>query len=223
MTTPTAPPPLFPVWTMPATALQKAAAQPPPSYGSGPSFNFTTGDFVLDSAGDVEQDDGLTAWAIWCAKAVLTQRNAYLIYDAQYGTDLDTIEGAPSQTYAAAVAQVVITEALLADRRTASVSGFTTSWLGETLTIAMTVQPVIGSRVRLAINLNPTPGLDIALRLPSSGSAAVPPTRPPPPYIPTLRYLILNDTPLGLGVLGPGGMPEDEFYLGVSLLGEGVL
>ena len=145
--------PLIPTWPMPQTISQAAAQRPPPTYGTSFEFDFAAGDFVLDGSGRVLTTDGPTSWGVWCAKAVITQRLAYPIYTANYGTDLNLIPKAPSQAQAQIVTQKAITDALLSDPRTKSVSGFTFSWAGDALSVTFTATPVVGTSKTITVQV----------------------------------------------------------------------
>lgn len=144
--------PLYPTWTMPRTVEQRAQQRTPARYPRSFAFDFETGDFVLDGGGRVATVDGYEAWAVWCVKAVLTQRFAYLVYTPRYGCELDRVIGA-SRTVAEAEAMRVIREALLADPRTRAVSDFAFRWEGDALHVAFTVAPTVGTERRFSVRL----------------------------------------------------------------------
>lgn len=130
---------------MPATVTQTRQSAPPPTYGTSFAFDFGKGDFILDGNGRVVTTDGETSWAVWCAKAAITQWLAYPIYTARYGTDLAAVSRAPSRALAQATAGQVISDALRADPRTKSVDQFTFTWNGDALSVSFVVTPRVGT------------------------------------------------------------------------------
>jgi phage baseplate assembly protein W len=69
--------------------------------------------------------DGIEAIRQWVRKAIVTPRNTFLIYDDQYGSDLEDLIAQNLPTELAKVEiQRLITEALIYDDRIASVSNF---------------------------------------------------------------------------------------------------
>lgn len=135
-------------------ALQDRQQQVGPKYGRSWAWDWQRGDFVLDGAGGVVRTDGYTAWAHWCVKAIGTQRYAHLIYGPSYGAEID--EARRGGTRAAVEAELTraITEALLADPRTHAAREFTYHWLGDTVSVSFTVEPVIGTPERLEVRLS---------------------------------------------------------------------
>jgi len=148
------PTPLYPTWAMPPSTIQIAQTAPPIIYPPSVAFDFDVGDFVLDGRGNPAPIEGETAWAIWCVKAVSTQRLAYPVYNQNYGADLDTITSAPNQPLAQAAAQGAISRALLADPRTKSVTAFTFSWAGDALNVSFLVTPTVGTGRTLTVKLS---------------------------------------------------------------------
>ena len=143
---------LYPTWTMPPTAQQRAERQPPVPFRKSFAFDFETGDFVQTGCGRVSHCNGHEAWGAWCVKTVLTQRFAYLAYTANYGCELDRIRSA-SRAVAEAEARRVISEALLADPRTKSVDDFAFEWQGDALRVAFTATPAVGTEKRIEVKL----------------------------------------------------------------------
>ncbi len=97
-----------------------------------------TGDFVRDSAGRVAEADGYEAFAMWCYKIIQAERDSHMAYmETVSGNDLgveteeiaeeddrETVESMLQRTY---------TEALMANPRTETVSGFEFTWEGDTV------------------------------------------------------------------------------------------
>jgi len=146
-------PNLYPSFDMPELVEQQQK-EPAPQYGKSWFFDFAKGDFITDGAGRVVQTDGHTAWAHWCVKAVLTQRFAYLVYDSNYGGEIEQALHQPDRRAVESEVERVITEALLVDPRTESVKDFEFDWLGDNLYVAFTVTPTIGTSERLEVKLS---------------------------------------------------------------------
>jgi hypothetical protein len=145
-------PNLFPTFDVPGlnTGDEQNSVQYPPGW----LFDFQKGDFVTDGAGRMVMADGLTTWAQWCIKAVMTQRFAHLIYSTDYGCEHGQVRKQPSRAAALSEVERTISETLLVDPRTQSVKDFNFSWKGDELVTAFTVVPVIGDPRRLEVNMN---------------------------------------------------------------------
>jgi len=144
-------PDLYPAWPTPAIAGASTAAAP--AYGRSFAFDFEAGDFILDGAGRVVGTDGPTSWAIWCVKAILTERFGSLVYSRRYGSEITMAMGLPDQAMAESEIRRSITEALMADPRTREVRDFTLIWDGDALTVSFTAVPRVGSPQTLEVRL----------------------------------------------------------------------
>lgn len=110
-------------------------------------------DFVQTGSGDVVEVDGLTAWAQWCVKAILTQRLAYVVYDWNYGADIESCLKQPTRAVTEAELEREITEALLTDPRTAEVKNFRFEWSGDELTVWFTVVNALGQPAEVQVGV----------------------------------------------------------------------
>lgn len=144
-------PELIPVFPSPPLAVDEEARAPGPEYGRAWMFDFERGDFVLDGAGRPVWLDGHAAWAQWCVKAVLVERLAHPIYTPAYGIERVRVAG----DRAAVEAEIAraITEALMADTRTAAVRDFTYAWDGDGVQVGFEVVPVVGTAQRVEVKL----------------------------------------------------------------------
>ena len=131
-----------------------AAAGRAVDYGSTVQFDFEKHEFILSPTGKQKQFEGSDAWGEWCVKAMSTERYRYLVYDNQYGEELDTLIGKsrPHEVIESEIKRMT-RECLMCDPRTAKVDDFHFRWirdgimfscrltntLGETLTLTRTV------------------------------------------------------------------------------------
>jgi len=110
-------------------------------------------DFVQTGSGDVVEVDGLTAWVQWCVKAILTQRLAFVVYDWNYGADIESCLKQPTRAVTEAELEREITEALLTDPRTAEVKNFRFEWSGDELTVWFTVVNALGQPAEVQVGV----------------------------------------------------------------------
>ncbi len=142
-------PDLFPVFEMPELTEQtRATVEYPKSY----LFDFEKGDFARDGTGKVLIADGHTAWAQWCVKTLLTERFSRLAYSSNYGVEIEEIINEKQRKTTEARIAMTITEALLSDARTGSVSDFSFTWNGDNLLVRMLATPVIGASERIEVS-----------------------------------------------------------------------
>lgn len=110
-------------------------------------------DFVQTGSGDVVEVDGLTAWVQWCVKAILTQRLAFVVYDWNYGADIESCLKQPTRAVTEAELEREITETLLTDPRTAEVKNFRFEWSGDELTVWFTVVNALGQPAEVQVGV----------------------------------------------------------------------
>lgn len=142
-------PDLFPTFDIPDDVED---LEQPVEYKRSYYFDFEAGDFVV-AAGKVETTDGYHAWVQRCVKAVLTERYRYLAYTDDYGSEIEEMRSAASRDQAEDLAEETITDALLADPATGSVSDFAFEWNGAHVQVEFTIEPAIGTPTRVAIDL----------------------------------------------------------------------
>jgi hypothetical protein len=121
-----------------------------PVYGRSWLFDFNAGDFIT-SGGRVAEADGYQAWVQWCVKAALTERDSYLIYDDDYGTDYEELRTAGARAASEDLIADSITEALMVDPRTGSVTGFDFAWQGDQIHVSFELTPALGTTQRVEI------------------------------------------------------------------------
>ena len=144
-------PDLYPKFDMPD--LVEAVEDTSIAYPKSWLFDFDTGDFVLDGAGNVVEADGLTTWAQWCVKAVLTQRLAFVVYNWDYGVDIENVMKQPTRAVTEAELEKEITEALMTDPRTAEVKNFTFEWSGDELTVSFIIVNAAGVPAEIRVGV----------------------------------------------------------------------
>jgi phage baseplate assembly protein W len=92
----------------------------------------------------VGMTDGLDAVKQAVHKILLTERFRYLIYDSDYGVELEGLIGKP-QAYVKSEIKRRITEALTQDDRIVNVSDFDIRFKEETAYVSFTVVSVFGN------------------------------------------------------------------------------
>lgn len=125
-----------------------------PEYPKSYLFDFEKGDFARDGTGKVIIADGHTAWVQWCVKTVLTERFAYLIYSNDYGVEIEKALTEKQRKAVESEIERTITEALLMNIRTESVTDFLFEWEGDNLLVSFIATPVIGVSERIEVSYN---------------------------------------------------------------------
>jgi phage baseplate assembly protein W len=88
--------------------------------------------------------DGIEAVKQAVEKILLTERFQYLIYDSDYGVELESLIGQP-QGYVKADIKRRVTEALLQDDRIKDVTDFDIQFEGDIVNVSFTVISVYGN------------------------------------------------------------------------------
>ncbi|MEK5405395.1 DUF2634 domain-containing protein [Paenibacillus sp. FSL W8-0439] len=101
-------------------------------FGRSWRFDFEAGEFVMSPSRKIVTTGEKEAWVQWCEKAIRTPRYRHVIYSPDYGSELEELIGS-SYGHGVQESEIkrMVTEALLADARTASVDQFTFRWEGE--------------------------------------------------------------------------------------------
>lgn len=126
---------LFPTYDIPTVSEQNSRYDR--EYKKSPMWDFEKGDFVMDAAHRIVESDGRTGYKIWCLKMSQTERFTCLAYrgsigdmlgvemeNATFDDDHKTVESMMRRT---------ITEALMVNPRTISVSNFEFEWDSDTI------------------------------------------------------------------------------------------
>jgi hypothetical protein len=136
-------PSLFPATQETPAALPAENRQV--QFGRSWRFDFTKGEFVLTPTGVVAQNAGAEAWLEWCQKAVMTTRYRHLVYSRLYGQEFEDLIGRHlSRGANESEIKRMVTECLMLDPRTASVSNFTFAWDGDQVTFTCDLANVLG-------------------------------------------------------------------------------
>ena len=126
---------LFPVFDVPSEIAENT--QPVKVYAPAPLWDFETGDFATNGAGQPIYGSGYDAWVLWCTKIVLTQRWAHDGYTPNTGIEAKEAFKEPDRKAQESALERTITEALMADPagRTAQGRSFLFVWGGDSLDI----------------------------------------------------------------------------------------
>lgn len=145
---------LFPVFDVPSTLAEEIAETD--KYLPAPMWDTETGDFATDGAGKLLYGSGKDAWVLWCTKAILTQRWAFLAYNANEGIEADEAFKEPDRQATESAFERTITEALLADPlgRTSMVQDFEFTWEADCLWIECTAVGTDGDTAAIRAKLN---------------------------------------------------------------------
>lgn len=130
---------LFPVFDVPGILVDDE--KPKAEYKPAPLWDFDSGDFILNGAGQPIYGTGYDAWVLWCNKTIYTQRYALEAYSTNAGIEADEAFKQPDRAARENYFERTITEALLADPmgRTVQVKDFAFEWETDSLTITCTV------------------------------------------------------------------------------------
>lgn len=82
-------------------------------YRSSVAFDFDKGDFVRDGSNKMVRADGREAFMQWCWKVIQTEREAFLAYSDDIGTEFEDMEDFPDKDSRESEIERTITDALL--------------------------------------------------------------------------------------------------------------
>ena len=88
------------------------------------AFDFEKGDFVRDGSNKMVRADGREAYMQWCWKVVQTEREAFLAYSDEIGTEFEHMEDFPDRDSRESEIERTITDALLVHPATEYVRNF---------------------------------------------------------------------------------------------------
>lgn len=112
---------LFPVFDLPEIPDDPEYEE---RYRPSVYFDFEKGDFLRDGANKLVQADGREAFAQWCQKVVATEREEFLAYSEEIGTEFEDMDDFPDRTARESEIERTITEALLVHPATEYVRNF---------------------------------------------------------------------------------------------------
>ena len=85
---------LFPVFDLPEIPDDPEYEE---RYRSSVAFDFDKGDFVRDGSNKMVRADGREAFMQWCWKVIQTEREAFLAYSDDIGTEFEDMEDFPDK------------------------------------------------------------------------------------------------------------------------------
>lgn len=101
---------LFPVFDIPEIDDDDEEDE---KYLPSVSFDYEKGDFVLDGSHRMVEAEGREAYMQWCMKVVGTERDTFLAYDDDIGTEFDEISNVPDRESRESEIEETITDALM--------------------------------------------------------------------------------------------------------------
>ena len=104
-------PNLFPTFNLPTLSISTAPKTK--RYYQSPSFDFETGDFLIDRAGRPIMSDGRETFEQWCLKVCMTERGTRLAYSDKIGTEFEAAMKEPDQDAVKSSVVRTITETIL--------------------------------------------------------------------------------------------------------------
>lgn len=129
---------LFPVFEVPE--VKTPTAPETEHYRPSVLFDYETGDFVRDGANRMVEASGKDAYEQWCIKVVYTERDAFLAYNTNIGTEVEYAMSQQDHESVEATMERTIIEALEVNPKTEYVRDFSFSWSGTSLSISFTVK-----------------------------------------------------------------------------------
>jgi len=127
---------LFPVFDMPDILEEEEDEE---KYQPSVYFDFELGDFVLDGAHRMVKADGREAYIQWCLKMVETERDSYLAYSQEIGTEFEEIRNDDQESFKAEVEQT-ITDALMVHPATEYVRDFEFEFVGDEFYVSFVIK-----------------------------------------------------------------------------------
>lgn len=94
------------------------------TYRESALWDYEKGDFVTDSAGRVVKSSGKQAYMLWCYKVAQTERYSCLAYGSDIGAELERAMAEDDEKVVESMVRRTITEAVMANPRTAFVGNF---------------------------------------------------------------------------------------------------
>ena len=115
------------------------------------AWDMEEGDFRLDGNGNMIRCSGEDAFKTWCVKSILTQRESCRAYDSDIGAELDEALDWDDHGTVESELRRTITETIMTNPRTETVSGFSFSWDGDAVRITCVVTPISGDDFTITI------------------------------------------------------------------------
>ena len=109
-------------------------------YSPSVYFDYEKGDFIRDGVNNMVVADGKDAFIQWCIKTVCTERNKFLAYDDDIGTEFEQMANAPSREEKENIIIDSITDALSVHPAFESVDDFEFEYQGDECIISLTIK-----------------------------------------------------------------------------------
>lgn len=129
---------LFPVFDVPEIETPTQAETR--SYKPSVYFDYEKGDFRRDGAGKMTYSTGKETYMQWCIKVVQTERDAFMAYSTDIGTETEAALAESDRAAVESALEKTITEALMVNNHTEYVRGFEFSWEADALHLTFTVK-----------------------------------------------------------------------------------
>ncbi len=133
---------LFPTYDVPSVSEQGDRYDR--EYKRSPQWDIDKGDFVLDGTHRMVESDGRTGYQVWCLKMSQTERFQCLSYRGcigdQLGVEMENATFYDDHKTVESMMRRTITEALMVNPRTISVSDFEFEWDGDTINGKCTIK-----------------------------------------------------------------------------------
>jgi hypothetical protein len=129
---------LFPVFDVPEIEEQEESEER--AYKKSVYFDFDKGDFRLDGAHNMTEANGYEAYMQWCRKVVVTERDQFLAYSTDIGTELEEALQNTDRDIIESAIEDTITEAIMVNSHTEYVNNFSFTWGSDSLTVDFTVK-----------------------------------------------------------------------------------
>lgn len=111
-------------------------------YKSSLKWDFEKEDFVQDGSHKVVETDGRDAFATWCYKMALTERDECFSYPDEIGAELEYALSFEDVDTIEAMVERTLTEAIEVNPRTEYVSDFEFQWNGDEMHVTFTVKGI---------------------------------------------------------------------------------
>lgn len=143
---------LFPVFDAPEITAQAQSERE--HYRPSVFFDYEIGDFARDGANRMVEATGKEAFMQWCMKIIATERDAFLAYSTNIGTEMEYAAGQPDHESVEASVERTIIEALMANPKTEYVRDFEFTWKGTTLSGKFKVKGCNLDEIHLGVAVN---------------------------------------------------------------------
>ena len=131
-------PNLFPTFNLPTLSISTAPRTK--RYYTAPSFDFETGDFLIDRAGRPVMSDGRETFEQWCLKVCMTERGTRPAYTDKIGTEFEAAIHFEDPAAVKSSIMRTITESILVHPNAEYVKNFQFKSEGDSLYVTFDVK-----------------------------------------------------------------------------------